>query len=318
MYSLKWSAFIFILQLWAISVQGQDKDSLMLRLSFGDEISVSIDCPAAVMQKKRKPLILILYALPNGSNIAQTMGRRMTGDLDWKFDIQHIRAQTEFIRKADKSHRYAIAYLENRYLSWPHWKARHADHAKIVLALVDSLRHFFRPDSCVVFLNGHSGGGRFIFSYLDAVKNIPSYIKRISFLDSDYGYEDVYLAQFTQWLREVKDAHLNVFAYNDSVALYNGKPFVSDTGGTWYRSHQLLYGLSDSFSISRTRNDSLVYYQTADKRVQFFFKTNPDRIIYHTIQVERNGFIHSIFCGTRYSNKGYSYFGERAYNRYIR
>jgi hypothetical protein len=309
---------VFILQIWSLVTYGQFRDSALIWLSFGDEINVNIDCPEQATHMQKKPLILILYALPNGSNTEQTMGRKMSGNLDWKFDIQHIRAQTEFIRKADKSHRYAVAYLENRYLSWPHWKARHADHAKIVLALVDSLRHFFRSDSCVVFLNGHSGGGRFIFSYLDAVKDIPSYIKRISFLDSDYGYEDVYLGQISRWLREVKDAHLNVFAYNDSVALYNGKPFVSATGGTWYRSHQMLYGLSDSFLISRIRNDSLIYYQTADKKVQFFFKTNPGRIIYHTIQVVRNGFIHSIFCGTRYSNKGYRYFGERAFDRYIR
>jgi hypothetical protein len=97
----------------------------------------------------------------------------------------------------------------------------------------------------------------------------------------------------------VKGASLNVFAYNDSVALYNGKPVVSATGGTWYRSHLFLKHLKSDFSFSMTETDSINVYKSDDNRIQFFLKPNLNRGIYHTQQVELNGFIHSIFCGTK-------------------
>jgi hypothetical protein len=102
------------------------------------------------------------------------------------------------------------------------------------------------------------------------------------------------------------------------VALYEGKPVVSATGGTWYRSHRMLYDLSDAgFPAKCVRNDSLIVYTSQNNRLQFFFKTNPEQKIYHTVQVERNGFIHSVLCGTKYDSKGYTYFGERAYSAFI-
>jgi hypothetical protein len=108
-----------------------------------------------------------------------------------------------------------------------------------------------------------------------------------------------------------------VFAYNDSVALYNDKPVVSSTGGTWYRSKMMLYDLKD-LKIKQLRNDSLIIYEDKKKRIGFFFKTNPLKKILHTQQVELNGFIHSILFGTKWENKGYTYFGPRAYTHYIR
>ncbi len=117
----------------------------------------------------------------------------------------------------------------------------------------------------------------------------------------------------SQWLKEVKGASLNVFAYNDSVALYNGKPFVSAKGGTWYRSWLMLKHLSSDFTLTKVKEDSLIVFKSPDKRIQFYFKTNPDQKIYHTQQVELNGFIHSTLCGTRDDSKKYLYYDKRAY-----
>lgn len=110
---------------------------------------------------------------------------------------------------------------------------------------------------------------------------------------------------------------LSVFAYNDSVALYNSKPVVSATGGTWYRSHLLLQHLQNDFSFSKLNSDSLIIYKSENARIQFFFKLNPDRGIYHTQQVELNGFIHSVLCGTKFDSKKYGYYHSRAYNEFI-
>src|SRR5688572_504397 len=167
-------------------------------------------------------------------------------------------------------------------------------------------------------LNDHSDDGRFIFSYLDGVAEIPSTIKRISFLDSNYGYDSSYLPKLIRWLKGNKDSYLNVFAYNDSVALYEGKPFVSATGGTWYRSRLMLRELSSYFLLKENNTDSMLHYSTADKRLQFYLKTNPAREIYHTMQVERNGFIHAVLNGTKYDSRSYQYYGKRAYEGFIR
>jgi hypothetical protein len=93
---------------------------------------------------------------------------------------------------------------------------------------------------------------------------------------------------------------------------------VSATGGTWYRSHLFLKHLQDDFHFSQTNTDSLIIYKNNDKRVQFFFKPNPDRGIYHTRQVELNGFIHSVLCGTKVDSKKYKYYGVRAYSQLIK
>jgi hypothetical protein len=264
-----------------------------------------------------KKTILTFFALPNGNSTEQTMGKKIQPGDDWHFDIQHIRAQTAFIRQELPTTNFIVIYLENNYKSWPAWKQKHPDFKQSIPHLVDSLAGMIGGKQKEIYLNGHSGGGSFIFGYLAGVEQIPASIKRISFLDSDYGYDSSYYPKFSRWLKEVKGASLNVFAYNDSVALYNGKPLVSATGGTWYRSHLLLRHLQEEISFQHTATDSLDIYRSSDGRVQFYFKVNTDRGIYHTQQVELNGFIHSILCGTKRESKKYSYYGPRAYGDLI-
>lgn len=274
------------------------------------DVRITIDKPVASNANKT---ILILYGLPNGSTTEQTMGKKIRKGDDRHFDIQHILAQTKFIRHKLRNTTIVLAYLENSYESWPMWKSRHPDHASVAKRIVDTLYSLISAQKKIIYLSGHSGGGRFIFSYLDAVSVIPPYIERITFLDSDYGYDSSYLSKLKSWIQKGKSHCLNVFAYNDSVALYNGKTFVSATGGTWYRSHLMLSELSPFFKFKKTKDDSLIVFKTKDKWVQFYLKTNPDRKIYHTTQVELNGFIHSVLSGTKYDSKGYRYFGKRAY-----
>jgi hypothetical protein len=287
----------------------------MLSFGVGADVKVTIDLPA-VMDKQR-PTTLVFFALPNGNTTAQTMGKKLAAGDDWHYDIQHIRAQTAFVRKAWKRQQVVVAYLENTQKSWPQWKTLHPDHKELVQHITDTVMGLVPVEQKDVYLNGHSGGGRFIFSYLDGVDSIPSFIRRISFLDSNYGYDPTYTSKLISWLQHNKTACLNVFAYNDSVALYNEKPLVSPTGGTWYRSHRMLEDLSSAFALKEVRNDSLIVYKSSDERIQFFLKTNPGRKIFHTQQVELNGFIHSLFCGTRYDSRHYKYYTQRAYSKYI-
>ncbi len=293
----------------------QKKTDSIFSFIMNDDVKLTIDNPALLSRPGKT--ILILYALPNGNSTEQTMGKKLQAGDDWHFDIQHIRAQTKFIRKELPHNNVVVIYLENNLKSWPAWKQKHADYLTIIQHIVDTLYKIVPTKRKVIYLNGHSGGGSFIFGFLAGIDKIPVHIKRISFLDSDYGYDSSYYPKLKEWLLHVKNSHLTVFAYNDSVALYNGRPVVSATGGTWYHSHTMMNDLSENFSFKKTRDDSITAYQSRDKQIGFFFKSNPDRGIYHTQQVELNGFIHSVLFGTKAESKKYIYFGHRAYSNFI-
>lgn len=52
-------------------------------------------------------------------------------------------------------------------------------------------------------------------------------------------------------------------------------------------------------------------------RVQLLLKHNPERKVLHTVQVERNGFVHALLSGTPLEAVGYTYLGERVYGEFI-
>jgi len=263
-------------------------------------------------------VLLVLYALPNGNTIEQTFGKLLKEDDDWHYDIQHIGAQTRFLRRVITDRTVVVAYLENEQRSWPAWSANTPGHTEIVKKMVDEITSLFAPWNPELVLNGHSGGGRFIFNYIDAHEQIPGCVVRIAFLDSNYGWEgERYGPKIVSWLRSGKSRYLCTLAYNDSVVIYNGKPLVSPEGGTWYRSWKMKDYLSASFSLKRRERDSLLWYSSRDRRIEFIFKPNPGGKIFHTQQVEYNGLIHSILSGTRNEQKGYRYFGGRAYSGLI-
>jgi len=236
---------------------------------------------------------------------------------DWHFDIQHVGAQTRFLREHVNEYNLITVYLETTQKSWPAWKAKYPDHAKIIKTLVEYLKSLFSNYDPFIILTGHSGGGRFTFSFLDAFDTIPNYVKRISFLDSNYGYEDNYGKQITDWLNASNEHYLHVIAYNDSIALYNGKTFVSPTGGTWYRSRIMKNYLSKYFAFTDEEDNEFIKHTALNRRIIFILKKNPFKQVLHTIQVERNGFIQGMVSGTSNEDESFTYYGTRAYSKWI-
>ncbi|MBN1300150.1 MAG: hypothetical protein JW995_02955 [Melioribacteraceae bacterium] len=289
----------------------------MKTVHFGSEITITFNAPSPYNFDPLKPVYVVIYALPNGNTTDQTIGKIIDEGDDWHYDIQHIGAQTRFLRSIITDYNLIVAYVENKQQSWTVWKNVHPDNAFIVASVVDSIRSIFNDFSTTLVLSGHSGGGGFIFSYLDAYNKIPSFVKRISFLDSNYGYEKSYFNKIKTWLKDSNNNTLFIAAYNDSVALYNGQSFVSDTGGTWYRSKLMKNDLSKYFDFNTVEDTDFIMYRSKNGKVQILLKKNPERIVLHTVQVELNGFIHSMLSGTVHENKGYTYFGERAYSEWI-
>ncbi len=267
---------------------------------------------------RKKKTLLIFYALPNGNSIEWTRGKKLKEEDDWHFDIQHIEAQTRYLRKVMNDHNLIVAYMANYLKSWPAWKRQAIDAPVEIKRMVDSISSMFSDFQPDLVLNSHSGGGSFVFGFLDAVNEIPSAVKRIAFIDSDYGYDDaLHTPKLIRWLRKGKH-HLTVLAYNDSVVVYNGKPLVTETGGTWYRSRLLQRRLSEKFRFKQSADTGFLNYSALSNRIDIRLKTNKEEKIYHTEQVARNGFIHSVLSGTKYQGKApYAYWGDRAYKAFI-
>jgi hypothetical protein len=280
--------------------------------------SVTININAPLHFNKKGETFLVLFALPNGNSIEWTKGKKMKPGDDWHFDIQHIAAQTRFARKLDKKNNYIIAYLMADNKSWPAWKRSHRGSFELIRSFVDSLADRFREYHPKIVLNGHSGGGSFIFGYLDGVSRIPENIDRIAFLDSDYGYDETFHARkITEWLQS-EDHKLFVLAYNDSLVIFNGKPLVSPTGGTWYRSRLMQRKLAEDFPFITTADTAFIDHSALNGRIRIILKHNPNGLIYHTVQVEKNGFIYSLLSNTKFDRRKYFvYWEDRVYEKLI-
>jgi len=282
-----------------------------------ENVQISINAPLILNRKVKT--YLVFFSLPNGNNIEWTRGKKLKEADDWHFDIQHIAAQTRYIRDLDKCNSYIVVYLMAGQKSWPSWKKTTANSVHLIKEIVDSTTNLFKDYNPKIVLNGHSGGGSFIFGFLDAVNEIPGNIERIAFLDSDYGYEEgMHKNKLVDWLHQNKSGKLVVLAYNDSVVIYNGKPLVSPEGGTWYRSRLMQQNLSESFKFSTVADTTMITHRALNGRILFNLKENPGKKIYHTDQVARNGFILSLLSATRFDKRKYfTYFGERVYEKYI-
>jgi hypothetical protein len=281
------------------------------------DVMISINAPMQMNSSGKT--YLVFYALPNGNSIEWTKGKKMSERDDWHFDIQHIAAQTRYVRHLDKKNNYIVAYVMAVQKSWPAWKRNTPDSIYIIKNIIDSISNLFKNLHPQIILNGHSGGGSFIFGYLDAVEKIPAQVKRIAFLDSDYGYDETkHTGKLVNWMKQSNENKLLVLAYNDSIVIYNGKPLVSPTGGTWYRSRLLQRNLARVFDFSTVTDTAFILHTALGKRLTMILKENPAGLIYHTEQVARNGFILSLLSATKFDRKKYFvYFGERAYPKFV-
>lgn len=297
-------------------VPGTYPGELIRQLTFPDGVRVLINAPGTNAFASNRPVLLILYALPNGNTIEQTIGKQPSPGVDWHFHIQHIGAQTRFLRQAISNRTVVVAYLENSLKSWPAWRRQHGDAP--IPKLIEAVKEVFGHWPVRIVLTGHSGGGSLTFGFLNTQTDVPPEVERIAFLDSNYAYEaSAHAGKLTRWLTGSTEHHLCVLAYHDASALLDGKPFVSEQGGTWGRSHAMLQDLAASFTFHSQTNGTLQTHEALAKRIQFQLMENPERKVLHTVQVERNGFIQAMLSGTTQEGIGYEYLGERAYERWI-
>lgn len=267
-----------------------------------------------------RPTRLVFYATPNGNTIEQTLGSALAPGTDWHFDIQHIAAQTRRLREIDRRENVVLVCVEAAGRSWSAWRQKHADNAALIRNLVETARRRIPGASARITLAGHSGGGSFLFGFLNGGDAIPNQVDRIAFLDANYSYADdaKHGEKLLTWLDAAPEHRLVVVAYDDRNIQLNGKPVVGPDGGTYRATHRMLEPFGKQAPMTHTRQGDFERYESQDARSLFLIHTNPVNKILHTALVgEMNGFLMALTYGTP-EEKGWGTFGgPRAYTAWV-
>jgi len=285
---------------------------------FEPEIRAVINEPADLYMNRDKPLDLIIFVLPNGNTIEQTFGKKTSDTLEWRYEIQHIGAQTRLLREICADKNIVVVYLEAKEKSFPSWRKKFANSGEIINSIIDSLRMRYAEFRTSVVLTGHSGGGSFIFGFLNYHKTVPDYIKRISFLDSNYGYskEEGHFDKLFEWLKRDAGNFLSVIAYDDRNIELNGRKVLSPTGGTFRRATEMKEHFSPEGELVTVTDSVIEKTVSGELGLEILIHLNPENLILHTVLVERNGFLQAMLTGTE-CTMPFIFWGERAYIKYI-
>ncbi len=262
---------------------------------------------------------LIVYALPNGNTIEQTLGCQRAEGLDWHYDIQHVAAQVRFVRNLFPNEQIVLICAEAGGLSWPTWRRSHEDANAQIAHLVDKWRKEFCTDDAQVTLAGHSGGGSFIFGAIEGHEAIPAYLDRLAFLDANYAFEDgLHTDKFRHWLQGNPERRLIVVAYDDREIMLDGKKVVGPDGGTFRASGRMRDALGPSFPLKESKRPPFIETSGREGRIRFYLHPNPDNQILHTVLVgEMNGLVQIATLGTSQEGQWGTFGGPRAYEKWI-
>lgn len=294
---------------------------------FGEQVCerwVEGDCRAMVIVPAdfdpARPTRLIVFATPNGNTIEQTLGCEKAPGLDWHFDIQHVAAQVRRFREVTPGSNVVLACIEAEGLTWPRWRSGHKDAGAKAHRIMQWIKDTIPAKSPRITLTGHSGGGSYVFAFIDGSEAIPSEIERISFLDSNYSYSDdaKHGDKLLAWLKADPIHKLHVVAYDDREIKLNGKKVVSDTGGTFRATNRMLSRFKKELEVSESKTGDFSNYVAMQDQFTARVHTNPQNIILHTRLVgEMNGLLYVLADGDKASGAWGEFGGPRAYAKWV-
>lgn len=239
---------------------------------------------------------LILFALPNGNTLEQTLGCQASPERHWRYDIQHVAAQVRLLRSLLTRERIVLVAAEAAGLSWPAWRRDHENANARIAELVAEWRVRFAAPDALVTLAAHSGGGSFLWGVVEAGE-VPDWVDRIAFLDANYSFDAAtHTEKFRRWLDADPSRELVVVAYDDREITLDGKKVVSDTGGTYRATHRMI----DAFAEFRPFHGLgfSPFEGVRGSGFAFYIHPNPENKILHTVLVgEMNGLAHAQLIG---------------------
>jgi hypothetical protein len=262
---------------------------------------------------------LIVYSLPAGNTIEQSLGCRMKAGLDWHYDIQHVAAQIRLLRSLSPNERIVLVCPEGPGLSWSSFRKTHIDADAKMAQLVDQWRNEFGTADAHVMLTGHSNGGSFMFGVIDGSDEISAYIDRIAFLDANYNFQAARHAEkLERWLKGDNARRLIIVAYDDREITLNGKKVLTPGQGTFNATKQMQDAFEKPFSLTDKTNPSFRESTGLDGRVRFYVHLNPQNKILHTVLVgEMNGLVHAATLGTLNEERWGKFGCPRAYTKWV-
>ena len=293
---MRWILCLLITLMVALPGWAQSNEAWQIRFrNEANAVRLLEMTPREWTKPKRR---LILFATPNGNTLEQSFGARAKAERDWHFDIQHIGAQFRYAQSQSPDVDMALVILQAGQLSWPAFRQSTDGADKQIGRLVERLQTEFRADE--TYLTCHSGGGSFIWGWMNFHEQLPSTVRRIAFLDANYSYSDElqHGDKLLSWLRASDDAHLLVMAYDDRNVEYLGKKVVSEDGGTYRASQRMLNRMDKE---ERGQRDPIGDWQSIrylNGRAQYWLHSNPKNSILHTAMVgEMNGFAWACLTG---------------------
>lgn len=271
-------------------------------------------------ENRVKGTTLLIYATPNGNTVEQTFGCRAAPGLDFHFDIQHVGAQTCHYQELIPESNVVLAVVQAPNLSWPNF-LRERPRKELVRTLVDSLADLCHANQ--VILSGHSGGGAFLFAYIDAHDTLPDRLQRIIFLDANYAYDESmrHGEKIITWLQRKEANTCVVIAYDDREIELNGKKVVGPTGGTYRASQRMLNFLRSKGEVIESQEGPFQCQCCSglNDQLQLYVHRNPENKILHTALVgEMNGLLHGLTVHSHLRETWGSFGGPRAYTRFVR
>jgi hypothetical protein len=261
---------------------------------------------------------LVLFATPNGNTVEQTLGCRLEPGADWHVDIQHVAAQTRVWRRLNPEQNIVLACVAAEGLSWPAWRQARKDNAAIIARIVDTLRGWL-PSKPKVTLACHSGGGSFLFGFINSAEELPDWIDRIIFLDANYSYDDEqkHGDKLLAWMKGDASRRLVVIAYDDREITLDGKKVVSETGGTFRATGRMRTRLEKDLKFTEQATGDFKTATALDGQLVLHVHPNPQNKILHTVMVgEMNGLLEGLSLGTDRRGWG-TLSAPRAYSEFV-
>lgn len=243
-----------------------------------------------------RPTIAIVYAAPNGNTLEETLGRRRAEGEAFRYDIQHVLAQTRLLRAAMPDTNVVLAVVEEKGLSWPTWVKREGrPSARSVLAEPIA----FVPSASVVWAS-HSGGGSLVLAAIQEAP-IPSEVTTVAFLDSHYAFEEGsgHGKRLATWLRANEAHRLVAIAYDDRRIRLHGRRVVSKKGGSFRATDRMRDALRrEGFLLVHDHVGPFDRYLAAGGRVDLRVHPNHENRILHSALVsDENGFAFAVALG---------------------
>jgi hypothetical protein len=288
-------------------------------IQFAEDVRAILVAPNTEDFDPKRPTVLVVFATPNGNTAEQTLGCQLTEGLDWHFDIQHVAAQWRLFQKNETTRNTILACVQPKQLSWPTWKSERGYGPVYIRQIVDALVASVPSKQVSVVLTAHSGGGSFIFGFLDGSPEIPDYVGRIAFLDANYGFDaKLHGEKLQNWLNLDPDRLCYVLAYDDREIMLDGKKVVSPTGGTYRATNRMLDFLRQEAKVDEESSGEFTKYSGVNDQFVALVHSNPKNIILHTRMVgEMNGLVDAFSWGTPSHDQWSKLAPPRAYSKFV-